>query len=161
MRFLRACLLLVAGCLTAIVGCKQDDDDISVTTVTHPDREPIHLRVAAIHPRAGRDDTIWFFRISGPTAEVAKHVAEFDEFVRSASFADEKDKKEEPVTWTEPKDWRKDPPGGMRYAGFRIAAKPKELEVTVTRLPAGDNWLLTNVHRWQKQINLPPASKME
>lgn len=156
MRFLRACLLLFAGCLTAIVGCKQDEE-ISVTTVTHPDREPIHLRVGAIQ----RDDTIWFFRISGPKGEVAKHVTGFNDFVRSAKFADEKEKKAEPVTWTVPKGWRKDPPGGMRYAGFRIAAEPKELEVTVTRLPAGDNWLLTNVHRWQKQINLPPAAKRE
>jgi hypothetical protein len=152
-RILRACLLLFAGCLTAIVGCKQDDE-ISVTTVTHPDRQPIHLRVGAIK----RDDTIWFFRISGPTADVAKHVAAFDEFVRSVKFAEDKEKKEETATWAEPKGWRKDPPGSMRYAGYRIAAEPKELEVTVTRLPSGDNWLLTNVHRWQKQINLPPAA---
>lgn len=155
MRFLRACLPLFAGCLIAVVGCKPDEE-ISVTTVTHPGREPIRLKVAAVK----HDDTIWFFRISGPTAEVAKHEAAFDEFVRSAKFADDKDKKEQSATWTEPKDWRKDPPGGMRYAAYRIAAEPKNLEVTVTRLPAGDDWLLTNMHRWQKQLNLPPAAKL-
>jgi hypothetical protein len=158
-RFLRPSLLLFGACLAGLAGCERDqrEEEIVVDTVTHPDREPIRLRVGAIQ----RGEVIWFFRISGPKDEVANHEAEFNEFVRSAKFAEEKEQHAEPVVWTEPKSWRKDPPGGMRYAGFRIKAQPKELEVTVTRLPAGENWLLTNVHRWQKQVNVPAAAKIE
>ncbi len=157
MRFPRACLLLFAGCLIAITGCKPEDE-ISVTTVTHPDREAIRLKVAAIK----RDKVIWFIRMSGPVAEIAKQESAFDDFVRSAKFVEDKETKKEIVTFTEPKGWQKDdvPPGEMRFSNYRIGAKSKELEVTVTRLPASDQWLLVNVNRWQKQVNLPPATKM-
>lgn len=154
-RFLRASTLLFAGCLIALAGCKQDEE-ISVTTVTHPDREPIRICVGAIP----RGEHVWFFRMSGPTAEIAKHVSEFKEFVLSAKIPQPGN---DDVELTAPKGWRKDqaPPTAMRYAGYRIDAKPKELEVTVSRLEGGDGWLLANLHRWQKQVNMPPAASVD
>jgi hypothetical protein len=153
--------LLFASCLLAIVGCKEDEK-IEQFTVTNPDRQDIRLRAAAIErPGAVKhEDLVWFFLIKGPKDDVAKHVDEFNAFVRSVKFVEKKDEKGnkyEEAEWPEPKGWRKDPKGGMRYAAYRIDAKPKELEVTVTRLPGGESWLVQNVHRWQKQVNLPPA----
>jgi hypothetical protein len=155
-RFPRASLLLFGLCAGALVGCEKDkrEEEIVVEEITHPDRQAIRLRAACIE----RGKVIWFFRILGPKDEIAKHVAEFNDLVRSAKFSDEKDKP--PITLTQPKNWRKDPlgpPGGMRYASYRIDAKPKELEVTVIKLPAGEDWLRSNVVRWQKIVNEPPV----
>jgi hypothetical protein len=160
-RFPRATLSLFAGCLMAVAGCERDrrEEEIVVEEVTYPDRQKIRLRAASIK----RGDVIWFFRILGPNDEVAKHVDGFNALVRSAKFADknavEKDKAE-PVTLTPPKDWHKDPPspaGSMRFAGYRIAAEPKEIEVSVTWLKASEDWLRSNVVRWQKMVNEPPV----
>ena len=104
------------------------------------------------------DQLVWFFRLSGPESLVNDQVETFNTFVRSVRFDDQKDP---PITWTEPKTWTKDPPADppdpLRYAGFRIDTKSKQLEVTVTRTPAGAYSLMPNMHRWQKQINRPIA----
>jgi hypothetical protein len=154
--------LLFSLCSAALVGCEKDrrEEEIMVEEVTHPGRQPIRLRAACIK----RDDVIWFFRILGPVDEVGKHVKEFDELVRSAKFEKQKDKKAEKIILVQPKDWRKDPagpPGAIRQAGYRIDAKPKELEVTVIKLPAGEDWLISNVARWQKIVNEPPVQDRE
>ena len=53
-------------------------------------------------------------------------MTEFNEFVRSVKFTEDKEKKEEPASWPEPKGWHKDPPGGVRYAGLSDRrGKPK------------------------------------
>ncbi|HZZ81985.1 MAG TPA: hypothetical protein VFE62_26030 [Gemmataceae bacterium] len=158
MRIPRACLLLLGGCVLAIAGCKEDED-IRVNTVSHPDRQAIRLRAGVIK----RDNLLWVFLIKGPKNEVAKNLDTFNELVRSVKFLEKKDDNGRPfevAEWTNPpKNWRKDPPGEMRYAAYRIDAEPKEIEMTVSRLSAGDDWLLTNVNRWRKQVNLPPVAK--
>ena len=158
MRFLRTALALIGACLSCtLIGCKEDDV-IRKDTILHEDREAILKHVAVFE----RDKAMWFFLLSGPEAEVQKNVRDFDAFVRSVKFEDEKDAHaKEPITWTDPKGWRKDPPGGMRYAGYRIDAAPKELEVTITRLPSGDrDALLPNINRWEKQINRPVSEDL-
>jgi len=136
-----------------LAGCKAEDE-IRTEVVSHADREPIRLRVAVM--QRGKD--AWFFRISGPEKHVTQHEKTFEEFVRSAKFDD---KKEPALTVTEPKEWKKDPPGGMRFAGYRIPTKPKEIEVTITRLGGDEFSLLQNVRRWQKQVHVPEAEKQE
>lgn len=79
-RFHRYILLRIAVLL--IAGCKQEEE-ISVTTVRHPDREAIRLKVAAIK----RDKMIWFIRMSGPVAEIGKHEAEFEDFVHRQNLS--------------------------------------------------------------------------
>ena len=148
MRFLIASLILGTVFLS---GCRQDDV-IQQETVTHEDREPIRLRVAILK----HENVAWFIRLDGPESLVNEHQKTFDEFVRSTKFTGKKDV---PITWNEPKEWKKDPPGGERYAGYRIPAKPKELEVKVTPLP--ESALMKNMHRWQKQVNLPLSESLE
>ena len=146
MRSLRLTLTLFVGALLTLAGCRHEEDIIK-ETVEHPDREPIRLRVAVME----RADSVWFFRMSGPVDLVAAHEKTFEEFVRSVSFDEDEAK------WTEPKGWKKDPKGKERYAGFRIDAKPKEMEIAVTRLPLHDDGfdLMKNMHRWQKQVHVP------
>jgi hypothetical protein len=158
-RFLRASLLLFAVAVLFIAGCRQDDE-IKKDIFTYQDREAIHKRVAIFE----REKYVWFILLSGPEADVKKHTPTFDEFVSSVRFDVKQDKEKEslPIKWTEPKDWRKDPAGSpesMRYAGFRIDNKPKELEVTVTKLPIKGYTLLDNIHRWEKQVNVPPSER--
>jgi len=152
-RFLRISLPLSAFFCFAIAGCKPEDD-IAKETVTLPDREKIRLRVAIIE----RPKNIWFFRLSGPADLVKEHGPAFEDLVKSVRF----DAGKEP-SWTDPKGWKKDPVqedrrgemGMERMAGFRIGAKPKEMEITVVKLQAKGFDLIKNMHRWQKQVNQP------
>ncbi len=143
-RYLRTSLALSTVFLVALGGCKEDEE-IRKETVEHPDREMIRLRVAVMEQK----EVVWFIRMSGPVDVVKTHEKAFEDFVRSVRFKDD-----EP-TWTDPAGWKKDPRSKGRYAGFRIDAKPKELEIAVTQLPAEGFDLMKNMHRWQKQVNLP------
>lgn len=152
MRILPVNPILLAAFLSLLVGCKEADE-IKVEDVTHPDREEIRLRVAIMK----RDQTVFFFRLSGPALLVKEHEGAFDTLVGSARFDDKKDP---PLTLSDPKGWKKDlapPPGGLRVAGYRIDAQPKGLEIAVTQMSAPEYDLMKNMHRWQKQVNLPPA----
>jgi hypothetical protein len=150
-RLLRAWLILSAVLLPALPGCRSEDG-IHQETVTHPDRQSLRLRVAILE----RGDTVWFIRLDGPEEQVAQHQAAFDGFVRSTEFTDKKDDPE-PLKWRVPDGWKKAPPGppGMgRYAAFRIDAKPKELEVKISKLSKEEFRLMENMHRWQKQMDV-------
>jgi hypothetical protein len=147
----RFCLLLSSVLLFALAGCKPEDE-IAKETVNHADREKIRLRVAIVE----RKLHVYFFRMSGPLALVNQQEATFNDFVQSAQFVGNKR-----PTWNEPKGWKKDPPthdspiGGLTtIARYRLDAKPKELELVVTRMPAKGFDLMTNMHRWQKQVNV-------
>ena len=153
MRILRAALILLAPLLTVLAGCRQDDA-IQQETVTHEDRELIQLRVAILP----QDEYVWFIRIDGPENLVKENLGDFDKFVASTIFTG---KDEPPVTWTEPATWKKDPAMPARYASYRIATKAKELEVKITRLPAKSYRVMDNMHRWQKQVNVPLSESPE
>lgn len=137
--------MLSVVCLFGLAGCAKEDE-ITKETVTHADREPIRLRIAIME----KGELVWFFRLSGPVELVKANEPVFEEFVKSVRFDGEND-----PTWTAPKDWKKDPQGKDRFAGYRIDAKPKELEVAVTRFPADKFKMMENMHRWQKQVNVP------
>jgi hypothetical protein len=149
-RSLRITLAFTSVLFVALAGCKPEDE-IAKETVTHADREKIRLRVAVIE----RPRHVYFFRLSGPIELINQNEAAFNDFVRSATFVGNKK-----PTWTEPKGWKKDPPmdaaiGGLdTLARFRLDAKPKEIEIAVTRMPSKGFNLMTNMHRWQKQVNV-------
>ena len=145
MRLLRVSLALSAVCLFAFAGCKQEEE-IAKETVEHADREPLRLRVAVME----KGELVWFVKFSGPVEQVNAHEKTFDEFVRSFRFVEDDD-----PTWTEPKGWTKDPKGKDRFVGYRFKAEPKELEIAVTRFPAEKFKMMENMHRWQKQVNVP------
>lgn len=150
-RSLRISLAFTSVVLLALAGCKPEDE-IAKETITHSDREKIRLRVAVVE----RPKHVYFFRISGPSELINQQEATFNDFVRSANFVGNKK-----PTLTDPKGWKKDPPvdaaiGGLdTLARYRLEAKPKEIEIAVTRMPAKGFNLMTNMHRWQKQVNVP------
>ncbi len=145
MRFLRFSLMLFAVSFLSLAGCRQEDD-ISRETVEHPDREKIRLRVAVIK----QGPSVWFIKMAGPVKLMDEHGKTFDEFVRAVRFNADK----EPILLA-PKGWKKDLPTAQRFAGFRTGEKPKEMEIAVTELPGKNFDLMVNMHRWQKQVNVP------
>ena len=155
MRFLRACLPLAVFLLLSVAGCRYDDE-IRQDTVAHEDREPLKLRVAILRNKA----KVWFIRVDGPEELMTKNLSDFNAFVTSVTF-NEKDAG--PIQWKEPAGWKKDPPsrGKIRYATYRIPAKPKDLEVKITVLNAAEFGIMDNMHRWQKQMNVPLSENDE
>lgn len=151
MRFQAVTLCVCILLASLVTGC-QDDTEIRKEIVSFPDRQKLRTRVAIVQDA----DYAWFFRLSGPLEHVGNNADTFDAMVKSMKFVEDEDR---PLKWDEPKGWRKDPAFGERYAGYRIDAKPKELEVTVTRLPREKFHLVTNVNRWQKQLELPTSDK--
>src|ERR1043166_1367845 len=129
--------MLSAIVLPAFVGCAPSAD-ITQERVTHEGREELRLRVAMLRD----DDSVWFIRIDGPAALVEETRPAFDAFVKSSRFTKDKTK---PLTWTEPKAWKKDPPAKERYATFWVNAKDKELEIKITKLPAKGFSMLPNL----------------
>jgi hypothetical protein len=152
-RFYRAALILIATALSALPGCRKEEA-IEQYTVEHPDRESLELRVAILP----HGEDVFFVRVSGPEAQIKKLVPAFEEFVKSARFVHHDKKGEEPtILFTEPKEWKKDPPVEGRVASYRIEADAEPLEVKVTLFPREKYALLPNIQRWQKEMNLPLA----
>src|SRR4051812_11954823 len=110
---IRHAILLLGVPLLLAAGC-QGDDEITVTTIKHPEREQLRL-LAAIAPREGM---VWVFRLSGPAAEVDEVKKAFDGFVASVRFSDDKG----PPTWQLPAGWKEERGNDKRYATLRIPA---------------------------------------
>jgi hypothetical protein len=105
-----------------------------------------------------RPQETWFFKLLGPTGQVGSHEAVFRRFVESVRFTDRKD---EPVTWELPADWRKGPPVEFGYATFYVGPGEESLRVTVSKLEGRAGSLLANVNRWRRQIGLIELSLFE
>src|SRR3989442_12520291 len=116
--FVRFSRLFLALFAATLLGCK-GEESISHYEVTHDDREPIQLRVAILP----HGEYVWFFRLTGPKAFVEEHAKTFESLVNSVKFVEPKDKdKDPPITWTDPKDWLKEPAAEGQFALYRIDA---------------------------------------
>jgi len=103
--------------------------------------------LAAIVPQ---DDRVWFFKLMGDDAGVAKQVESFDSFVRSVEFDGGQPK------WSLPDGWKEKPGSGMRFATVNTG-QPK-LDVSVISLPTPQD-VLENVNRWQGQLQSPSLTE--
>jgi hypothetical protein len=149
----RTCLTVLAlSAFFLLIGCQE-------ATIEHyrvpKDRQAARRLLAAIIPHG---DRIWFFKLSGPLAEVDKHEKEFEQFIQSVRFTD---KPGRPITWTAPKGWREEPGAEMRFATFKLGPKGSPLELVVTPLGEDASSLLDNVNRWRDQIGLPKVGEQE
>ena len=163
---------LVGSLLIALAGCTESEE-VKKEEVVHPSREALRLNVAILK----RDDYWWFVRFSGPEEIVKQHEAAYESFVRGVRFEDKKDKKEdadeeEPVLdeksvplkfAQEPKEWKKDPfvPDKIRVYAYRLNTQPKDVQIVITRLKSAHNTMLSNLHRWQKEMSVPPSETVE
>jgi hypothetical protein len=144
------------GCaLLTLAGCKPGDE-IREYAVPRSEAQPtddpdgkIRMLVAVFQPSV----STWFFKMVGATEAVDQARESFDAFVQSVRFSGEE---KEPVTWTLPAGWKKQPDQPNRYAVFRVSDKTPELELTIDRLESSAGGLLANVKRWRGQIGLKP-----
>ena len=99
----------------------------------------------------------WFFKLLGPIDAVAKHEQEFNAFVRSLKFSDDKPQ------WSAPSGWS--PQGGkppLRFETFYVGSHQPPLELTVIPLRTmdgeRDGAILENLNRWRGQLRLQPIT---
>ncbi len=159
---IRFALLAAAGlCVLVQLGCGRRYE-IQTYTVPKPDR----MLGAVIR----HGDRAWFFKVTGPNADLAEQEPKFRQLIRSVRFVDEQDlsvveKKEPKPEWDLPEGWRQLPDDApqnrgtvRRYATLEIPLKVKPLEVSVTPLALPDaEWdeaLLQNINRWRGQLSL-------
>ncbi len=108
--------------------------------------------LAAILPEG---DRAWFFKVTGPVADVTTHAAEIGSFLASIKPA----AGQPHPAWQLPSSWQEQSAAGMRAATLLIPNEPKPLELSVTVLPwsGGAGELLGNVNRWRGQLQLAPT----
>lgn len=134
-----------------------------------------------------RDDTAWFFKLTGEAALVEKQKANFIAFLKSVNF----DKLAEPSTmdvsqlpashpaipgmnsgtptvdtaskptWTVPADWKEGQIAQFLVAKFVIGSGDATAAVNVSSLNGDGGGVLPNINRWRGQIGLPPISESE
>ncbi len=144
--------VLALSAFFLLIGCQE----ATIERYRVPkERQASRRMLAAIISHA---EHTWFFKLSGPRAEVDKHEKEFEQFIQSVRFTD---KPERPVTWTAPEGWREEPGAEMRYATLRLGPKEAPLELSVARLGEDFGSLLKNVNRWREQIGLPKVGEQE
>jgi hypothetical protein len=145
-------LVLVGALGLAVAGCPAPDDiehyraPKSEPLLAKPASGPVRLLVAMVP----HEDQTWFFKLTGPPAEVEEQRKEFDQFLASVHFTG---KGEPPVEWKVPESWRSEAGDPTRDATFRFG-KDGALELAVTHFGAETRQLLPNVNRWRGQIGL-------
>jgi hypothetical protein len=98
----------------------------------------------------------WYFKMVGPDAAVAAVGDQFEQLIKSVSFADEKSTPE----WTLPDGWKQQQGSGQRLATMVVESEGTPLELTVIplTLPNTAEVMLANVNRWRDQLGLSPIS---
>jgi hypothetical protein len=138
-----------------------------------------------------RDDTAWFFKVTGESGLVEKNKDAFIAFLKSVEFGTPAapaamdmsplpashpaipgmnpastqmpapDAGSQP-TWTIPAGWQTGPPAQFLVAKFIIAgAGDAKAEVNVSSLAGDGGGLVANVNRWRAQLGEPAATEAE
>ena len=131
-----------------------------------------------------RDDTSWFFKMTGADTLVREQKPVFLQFLKSVSFHDGGMPKElasarspistnvkevphsatgpEKTVWNAPATWQEVPPTQMLLAKFLATGDAgTKAEITVSVFPGDVGGLLANVNRWRNQIGLAPVNQPE
>lgn len=146
-----------------LVGCSQQE---GIETYKISKKVPEQLLpgkdrlVAVMIPRG---DKVWFFKILGPQDSVDLVGERFRSFVTAAKFDDNGD----PVLKPLPEGWRRGGKKPMRFATIDINTEKKQLDLSVSSLPApatmnDENWqdyVAQNVNRWRGQVGMDPSSE--
>lgn len=146
--------LLIAFVVT---GCHRDEP---IVTYSIPTTVPIQLRAANERMLAAmvpHGDLIWFFKVTGPEAAIARIEPEFKQFVTNAEF-DGTDPKLDNL----PQGWQRAGEKAMRFASIDILTPEKQLDLSISNLARGGEWdeqVTMNVNRWRGQLGLEPSSE--
>ena len=123
-----------------------------------------------------RDDTAWFFKMSGEDGDVAAQKTNFLAFLKSLNLdmvptATEQPKPRADATddttaappakpdWTVPSGWEETSPGQMLLAKFLIADGTAKADVNISALGGDGGGLLGNANRWRDQLGLEPVDE--
>lgn len=141
---------LSRGVSAAIVDLNSEADDPSATRI-----------YAATIEYGGQT---WFFKMSGPSADVFSQIEAFDEMVAKLEF-DPVQVNNQPVAsapksdtiqFTAPEGWQESEGSSMRIASYRIEKEGFEpADFSITSFPGDTGGLVENVNRWRRQISLP------
>ena len=121
------------------------DQSTQRSTATTLTIDPARLVTAIVD----REDGWWTFKIVGPKEIIDETEPQWKTFFQQLSFDDSGTPK-----WELPDGWSEGEGGMFRYTSFVIGNYQPPLEMTVSRLAAGQD-LLDNVNRWRvKQLGL-------
>lgn len=155
--FLRGAVALAATLLVLALWLLSRVDRSEIRTQTI--QQPVESRMlTAIIPS---DDQAWFFKMVGPEKPVASQRRAFRQLIKSVRF----DSQSGEPSWQLPAGWRQLPDDAPqnrgtipRFATLQAPAAGTTLELSVTNLPydsrEGDGYLLANINRWRKQLQL-------
>lgn len=127
-----------------------------------------------------RDNTTWFFKMTGGDTLVEQQKAAFIAFLRSLNFGSPQSQAQLPAghpdvndmtapspapaaasgqpSWTVPAAWQPAAAGQFLVAKFTIkSGNGPEAEVNVSSAGGSGGGLEANVNRWRGQLGLPPA----
>lgn len=102
----------------------------------------------------------WFFKATAAPDVIAEHREAITKFLRGTTFS----ATGESPRWELPEGWKQEPGDNIRFATIRIGTSESPLELTVTKLPRGDDdaaAILQNVNRWRGQLQLPATTSVE
>ena len=167
---IRIPFVCLAGLCWGLLGCHPAEDPIVSYTV--PKHDAIQIPVET--PKRAETDTLvkgrmlaafliahdefWSFKaLASPEDFPEGAVADFDSLVKSLSFPAGKK-----PTWDLGERWKELPGAGMRVANLML----DDLEFSVVKLRVSEGadrqaYLLQNVNRWRKQLNLPDVGQSE
>jgi len=164
--------LIIFGSLTVFllsihVGCSQDDE-IRVSTIPkgrsgltklrQDSKTPLNPTSASVSQSTRmvvaifqNPEATWFFKVSGPTEQVAATEKSWKSFFETISFDGNT------PSWEMPSDWATGAEKPMRYATLKIGSFSPPLEMSISSLGPNQD-LLLNANRWLGQIGLPPTN---
>ncbi|HTR40483.1 MAG TPA: hypothetical protein VMH87_02545 [Pseudomonadales bacterium] len=130
-----------------------------------------------------RDDTAWFFKMTGDADLVEQQKPVFVDFLKTLSFSSPESpaglppghpvigdmntteatgsiSHEGQPAWTVPTGWQEAPAGSFLLAKFTIAGNGSASAIVNVSQSTGDGGgLMSNFNRWRGQLGLPPADQ--
>ena len=127
-----------------------------------------------------RDDTSWFFKMTGDDELVVKQKPVFVAFLKSLKFSanaatsGELPANHPPISttapvispdspansqWILPPGWKEEPATSMLLAKFSAGPADARAEITVSSFPGDVGGLAANINRWRSQMSLPVAEE--
>ncbi len=153
---------LAVACLLA-AGCGGEDVDILVYEIPKDPQASAapatRQRMLAAIIRNGSQ--AWFVKLTGPEKAVTGEIEPFVQLVRSFQFDDKTGQPQ----WKLPEGWKDaGKRDAIRFATLTRSTDSGDLEITVTVLPASDDWdayVLQNINRWRGQLGREPIAAAE
>lgn len=155
--------IVVAAGLLMVAGCGGKEADILVYEIPKDPQASAapatRRRMLAAIIRNGSQ--AWFVKLTGPEKVVTGEIEPFVQLVRSFQFDD----KTGQPKWKLPEGWKDaGKRDAIRFATLTRSTDSGDLEITVTVLPASDDWdayVLQNINRWRGQLGREPIAAAE